>query len=362
MKLGWFFGLFVLAIGFLVNLGLKSTYEYILDYSILDFRLFLNISLFWFFTHAILLLITFSIIYSNHLFPRGLLDVPDYPLILLCSYILIFALILVFVIILALDIRIVLLIFPVSFFSMLVAVDLGIRFDRVVEERGVEKKPKEILIGSTGGVKTYLVEERGRKLVKKCFREADAELKKVIRRAISYWISMQNLRGVQKIVRLEMEEDCIYLEFVPGKTLREFLNEVGYLEGKEACRIALQIAQILHEVFKETGLIHRDLKPENVVLGEKLVILDWMFAAKVGDPFTPVGTVGYSPPDKLLGEKYDVYSLGIMLNEMITGARLGSGVFKGSERIKNLIDRMIEKPETRISLDESLRELKELIS
>ena len=126
----------------------------------------------------------------------------------------------------------------------------------------------------------------------------------------------------------------IVMEFVEGTTLREMLKGHGILSLTDATKIATQIASALEEAHR-LGIIHRDLKPDNIIVqqkadGLKVKILDFGIA-KIHSMTTSnltqggfvIGTPRYMSPEQCLGEsldgRTDIYSLGIMLYEMLTG-------------------------------------------
>ena len=127
-------------------------------------------------------------------------------------------------------------------------------------------------------------------------------------------------------------------EYIGGGTLRD-LMEGNRLATVPALRIAQQIARALSEAHAH-GVIHRDLKPENVLLdevrSEKLVprIIDFGLAKRNQDsdpvtvtaPRTRLGTPGYMPPEQAFYRKVDptadLYALGVILYEMVTGLPL----------------------------------------
>ncbi len=142
------------------------------------------------------------------------------------------------------------------------------------------------------------------------------------------------------------EEGRLYLvlELIEGRDLRERLASDGAIGWREVCRLGVQIAAALHEAH-QAGLVHRDLKPENIMLettedGERARVLDFGIAhvqpeALGGDqrPLTLsgdiVGTVGYMAPEQAMGQlvdrRADIYALGVLLWEMLSGERLFGG-------------------------------------
>jgi serine/threonine protein kinase/formylglycine-generating enzyme required for sulfatase activity len=122
----------------------------------------------------------------------------------------------------------------------------------------------------------------------------------------------------------------ITLEYVPGRTLDQVLEDEGPLEVERALVIARQVAQCLADAGA-VGIVHRDLRPANVMLtaGDAVKVMDFGVAAGAGlsrlSSSGIVGTPHYLAPELAEGEKAtaraDVYSLGVMLFEMVTGQR-----------------------------------------
>jgi serine/threonine protein kinase len=130
----------------------------------------------------------------------------------------------------------------------------------------------------------------------------------------------------------EQTRPYIVTEFLRGKTLAEVLQETRPLPVPEALDIALQICGALSHMHSE-GVIHRDLKPANIMLctDGTLRIMDFGLAKGVEMRrltfvgFTnPMGTPDYMAPEQVKGrrgdERTDLYALGAMLYEMLTGA------------------------------------------
>jgi eukaryotic-like serine/threonine-protein kinase len=136
------------------------------------------------------------------------------------------------------------------------------------------------------------------------------------------------------------DTDVLVMELVPGRTLREILND-GPIPLAKALDIALQVAEGVG-VAHTAGIVHRDLKPGNVMVTERghVKVLDFGLAKIVGGgsvadqpttlaPATVagmlMGTVDYMSPEQARGDpidaRSDVFSLGAMLYEMIAGAR-----------------------------------------
>lgn len=121
----------------------------------------------------------------------------------------------------------------------------------------------------------------------------------------------------------------IVMEYVSGRTLKSYIAEKGRLDPAESMDIAIKILSALEHAHSK-NVIHRDVKPQNILMpeGGGIKISDFGIAKlPSGDPLnvscTTVGTVDYISPEQARGRtidrRSDIYSLGIMLYEMVTG-------------------------------------------
>ncbi len=117
----------------------------------------------------------------------------------------------------------------------------------------------------------------------------------------------------------------LVLELLRGRTLAGRLAE-GPLPPAEAVRIAGEVSKGVAHAHAQ-GVVHRDLKPENVFLCDdrQVKVLDFGLAHAFGQPRADGGTPGYMAPEQLAGapedERTDVFALGVMLHEMLSGKR-----------------------------------------
>ena len=121
----------------------------------------------------------------------------------------------------------------------------------------------------------------------------------------------------------------IVMELVTGPTPRQILDQAGTLPAGEAVSIAAAVCEAL-DVAHAAGLVHRDIKPANIVLaaGGEVKVLDFGIARADGGGTTRtqavLGTPAYLSPEQASGQaagpQTDLYSLGCVLFEMLTGA------------------------------------------
>lgn len=121
----------------------------------------------------------------------------------------------------------------------------------------------------------------------------------------------------------------IVMEYVPGKTLKKIIRDRGGLVLEEAIDIAKQLASATQEAHHR-GIIHRDIKPQNIIVKSdgSIKILDFGIALAKGSmqitqANNVMGSVHYLAPELAKGEpatvQSDIYALGIVLYEMLTG-------------------------------------------
>ena len=128
----------------------------------------------------------------------------------------------------------------------------------------------------------------------------------------------------------------IIMEFVEGETLSQALTREGRFSPHRAVKIATQICDVLEEAHR-IGIVHRDLKPSNIMLSERggVCVLDFGVAKVLASPSEStathastgsghiVGTPRYMSPEQCLGHRVgarsDLYSLGVLLYEMLAG-------------------------------------------
>lgn len=141
------------------------------------------------------------------------------------------------------------------------------------------------------------------------------------------------------------------MEWCDGRLLRQILSE-GRIPQERAIRIAIKVLDAL-EYIHENGIVHRDLKPENIMVDEHddIKLIDFGIAGDAGARrltyanFTAtLGTADYISPEQVKGKRgdgrSDIYAMGVILYEMLTG-RLP---FSGSSPMEIMNDRLLNHP------------------
>jgi serine/threonine protein kinase len=145
-------------------------------------------------------------------------------------------------------------------------------------------------------------------------------------------LSHPNIVQVYDRGRSERGAHYMSMEYVPGGTLKERVLEQGALPIRTSVGVAMQIADALQEAH-DRGVLHRDVKPQNVLVTARggVKVSDFGLArisasARVTQATRPglvLGTASYMAPERALGEPAtpgsDLYSLGVILHEMLTG-------------------------------------------
>jgi serine/threonine protein kinase/tetratricopeptide (TPR) repeat protein len=140
-------------------------------------------------------------------------------------------------------------------------------------------------------------------------------------------------RNVSRMYDLGDEEGTYYItmEYVPGEDLKSFIRRSRQLNTGTAVSIARQVAEGLAEAHR-LGIVHRDLKPSNIMIDKEgnAKIMDFGIARSLaGQGITGAGTIigtpEYMSPEQVEGkdvdQRSDIYSLGVVLYEMVTGRR-----------------------------------------
>jgi serine/threonine protein kinase len=228
------------------------------------------------------------------------------------------------------------------------------------------------LLGSGGMAEVYLAHDRilGRDLALKVLREGYAEdagfVARFRREAVSA-AALNHPYVVQVYDQGRAENGCLYIamEYVPGGSLNDLILRRGPLDPAEAARLAWQVAEALGEAH-ERGIVHRDIKPQNVLLGETgdAKVTDFGIALAASSTSTTsgtnrvFGTASYMSPEQAMGQRVgpasDLYSLGVVLYEMLTGTLPFEADGALATALKHVTDQPISPRERDPSVPEAM--------
>jgi len=159
--------------------------------------------------------------------------------------------------------------------------------------------------------------------------------------------------GVMKVF-VDEDRCTIYMvmEWVEGRLLRQVLSERGKLPVERAIRITSRICDALFYIHSN-GVVHRDLKPENIMVDseDRIKLIDFGIASQAGSrrlTFAKLsqvmGTPEYISPEQVRGKRgdarSDIYALGVMLYEMLSGKT----PFSGPNAFAIMNDRLLNNP------------------
>ena len=210
-------------------------------------------------------------------------------------------------------------------------------------------------IGEGGMANVYLANDKilDRKVAIKVLRGDLANDEKFIRRFQREAQSVANLSHPNIVEVYDVEEEegqhYIVMEYIEGKTLKQLLQKRGSLTLSEVIDIMLQLTDGLapaHDAY----IIHRDIKPQNIMIQDDglVKITDFgiamaLNATQLTQTNSVMGSVHYLPPEQANGKsstiKSDIYSLGILMYELITG----SVPFKGDNAVEIALKHLKEK-------------------
>ena len=144
-------------------------------------------------------------------------------------------------------------------------------------------------------------------------------------------IALLSHPNIVKVLDVNFSENIQYIvmEYIDGITLKEYIGQQGVVKWKEAVHFSVQILRALQHAH-DNGIVHRDIKPQNVMLLEDgtIKVMDFgiaRFARESGKTLSDkaIGSVHYISPEQAQGaptdEKTDIYAVGVIMYEMLTG-------------------------------------------
>lgn len=229
---------------------------------------------------------------------------------------------------------------------------------RITQKEAVSPTPRtetmrtplrELTTGSLFAGRYQIIEELGRGGMGRVYKALDTELNekialKLLRPEVSAdEEAIERFRNELKMARqvshknicrmyhLTKEEGNYYItmEYVPGEDLKRLIRKIGQMPVGRTVSIAKQVCEGLAEAHG-LGIVHRDLKPQNIMVDEggNVRIMDFGIARSlmtkgITDAGVMIGTPEYMSPEQVEGkpvdQRSDIYSLGIILYEMVTG-------------------------------------------
>jgi eukaryotic-like serine/threonine-protein kinase len=182
--------------------------------------------------------------------------------------------------------------------------------------------------------------------------EADPNLFDRFRREEEIGAALDHPNVMRTFPAADRSRVYMVMEWVPGRLLRRILAEEGKLSQERALAIALKVLDAL-EYIHTHGVVHRDLKPENIMVDEhdQVKLIDFGIASKQGSrrlTYTgfsqALGTPDYISPEQVKGkrgdQRSDIYAMGVILYEMLSGKT----PFSGPSPLAVMNDRLINHP------------------
>ena len=220
----------------------------------------------------------------------------------------------------------------------------------------------------TTGAFLYPEIKRLQKYVKKYLKDYDLSVYEYL-----FDHPVENMPKIEKIYE-GINNLVIIEEYIDGETLEEVIHERGMLlNQKTAINVAIDVLQILADLHSlERPIIHRDVKPANVILSYdgKIYLLDmnvakWYKEEEIQDTKL-FATQYYAAPEQFgygfsaSSEKTDIYAVGVLLNEMITGCIPKKAKAEGP--VWDIIEKSISlEPNDRYTAYEMILALGELV-
>ncbi len=228
-------------------------------------------------------------------------------------------------------------------------------------------------IGSGGMADVFKADdlEEGRTVAVKILRDEFSQNADFLRRFRneSKAIAVLSQQNIVKIFDVGLTDDIkfIVMEYIDGITLKDFIGEQSVLRWKDALFFITQILRALQHAH-DKGIVHRDIKPQNIMLLEDgtIKVMDFgiaRFSRIDGKTMSDktVGSVHYISPEQARGdmtdERSDIYSVGVMLYEMVTGRKPYDADTPVAIALKHMQENCVPPRDIMPSIPEALEEI-----